>query len=224
MKLKVIGWTYYDDPNYIYFETTWATQNAVLEDVIKNGYLFTGYHHQEYDHCCPVLNNGKKIIFSQRGFGGLMAMAQNRHKTYDYSLYAYTAEPNASYYKFPKTDPDDSLIVDEKTLYETYEIDADIEAIATADIKKELRLKNLKEYALMEVGDCVKLIRGEHTTKYKIINVDRVKDVSIVDEYNFKYRNCNIFTEEESKQITEKYEQADTAIVLKLEHIFFNND
>ena len=49
MKLKVIGWTYYDDPNYEYFETTWATQNAVLKDVIKNKYVFTGYHHQEQE-------------------------------------------------------------------------------------------------------------------------------------------------------------------------------
>lgn len=220
MKLKVIGWTYYDDPNYEYFETTWATHNAVLQDVINNGYEFTGYHHQEYDYCCPVLNNGKKIIFSQRGFGGLMAKAHGFNKTYDYSIFAYPVNPNSKEYKFPKVSPNDSLIVEEKTLYETYEIDADIETIAIADIKNQLRLKDLEEYALIEVGDIVKLINDKHTTKYKVVSVDRVKDVSVVDEYNFKYRNCNLFTEEKQKEIITKYEQAGVVIILKLEYCF----
>ncbi len=220
MKLEVIGWTYYDDPSYEYFETTWATYYAVLNDVIKNGYLFTGYHHQEYDYCCPVLNNGKKIIFSQRGFGGLMAQAHGYNKTYDYAKFSFTPNPRADCYKLPKIQPNDSLIVDEKTLYETYEIEADMDVIATADVKKELRLTDLPRYALMEVGDIVNLINGKHTTKYKIINVDKVKDVSVVDEYNFKYRNCDMFTEEEKEIITEKYENANLVIVLKLEYCF----
>ena len=220
MKLKVIGWTYYDDPNYEYFETTWATHNAVLQDVKDNCYLFTGYHHQEYNYCCPVLNNGKKIIFTQRGFGGLMAKAHGYNKTYDYSLFTFPPNPRDEHFKIPKIKPDKSLIVDEKTLYETYEINADMETIATADVKNQLRLEDLDKYALIEVGDIVKLINDKHTTKYKVISVDRVKNVSVVDEYNFKYRNCNMYTEEEKKNITEKYEQASLIILLKLEYCF----
>ena len=71
-----------------------------------------------------------------------------------------------------------------------------------------------------EVGDIVKLINDKHTTKYKVVSVDRVKDVSVVDEYNFKYRNCNLFTEEEQKEIITKYEQAGVVIILKLEYCF----
>ena len=224
MKLKVIGWTYYDDPNYEYFETTWATHNAVLKDVIKNKYVFTGYHHQEYDYCCPVLNNGKKIIFSQRGFGGLMAKAHGYNKIYDYSTFTYPVDPSSKHYKMPKVSPDNSLIVDEKTLYETFEIDVDMTTIATADVKNEIKLPDLEEYALIEKGDIVKLNHDKHTTKYKVISVDRVKDVSVVDEYNFKYSNCNLFTKEEREQITKKYEDAGLVIILKLEYCFNLND
>ncbi len=220
MKLAVIGWTYYDDPNYEYFETTWATHYAVLNDVIKNKYIFTGYHHQEYDYCCPVLNNGKKIIFSQRGFGGLMAKAHGYNKTYDYSIFSYPVNPNSKEYIFPKKAPDNSLIVDEKTLYETYTIEADMETIATADIKNQLRLLDLPKYHLIEVGDKVQLIHGKHTSKFKIINVNREKDVSVIDEYNFKYRNCDIFNEKEKEEIIKKYENAKLVLILTLEYCF----
>ena len=220
MKLEVIGWTHYDDNDYEYFETTWATQNAVLKDIIKNGYEFTGYHHQEYDYCCPVLNNGKRIIFSQRGFGGVMAQAHGLKGLYDYSIYAYPVNHDSSLYTFPKTAPDDSLIVDEKTLYETFEIDADLELVATADINSELTLPDEDEYALMEAGDYVKLNCGKHTSKFKIVEVDREKAVSVVDEYCFKYRNCDIFSEEESEEITEKYLNAKTVIKIKLQYCF----
>ena len=223
MKLKVIGWTYYDDPSYEYFETTWATQNAVLKDIIENGYEFTGYHHQERDYCCPVLNNGKKIIFSQRGFGGVMAQAHGLNGLYDYSTYAYPVNYNSSDYNFPTTDPDESLIVDEKTLYETFEIDADLTMVATADINNELTLPDEEKYALIEVGDFVKLNCDKHTSKFKIVSVDREKDVSVVDEYRFKYRDCDIFSEEESEEIIEKYLNAKTIIKLKLQY-WFGND
>lgn len=220
MKLKVIGWTHYDDENYETDESLWASYYAVLEDVIKNEYLFTGYHHQEYDYCCPVLNNGKKVIFSQRGFGGLMATAHGYNKTYDYALFSFPFEETTNALKLPTVRPDHNLIVDEKELFENFEIKVDIESYATADIMNELQLKSLPEYNLMEVGDSIKLISEKSSCKYKIVSINRKKDVSVIDEYNFKYRNCNMFSEEEKKNIISKYENAPQKIIIKLKYCF----
>ena len=106
MKLKVIGWTSYDDNTYEAVEATNAIYNAVLDEVVKNDYLFSGYHHQEYDYCCPVLNTGKRVLFSQRGFGGLMAEAHGYNGVYDYSLFAYPVDMDPKHFRLPTQDVD----------------------------------------------------------------------------------------------------------------------
>lgn len=221
MKLKVIGWTHYDDPNYENDQSAWASYYAVLKEVSEKGYLFTGYHHQEFDFCCPVLNNGKKVIFSQRGFGGLMALAHGYNKPLDYALFAFPVDDELpSKLKIPTDQPNKSLIVDEKELLENFEIKVDLETYATADILRELTLKSLGAYDLMDKGDFIKLVCDKSSCKYKIVSIDRKKDVSVIDEYNYKYKNCGLLPDKELKELIDRYENAPQQIILKLEYQF----
>ena len=76
MKYKVIGWTYYDDNEILYSGNTigFAERNAIIDEIRKHRYLFSGWHHQEsWEGVVPVLNDGKKRCYSQRGWGGVMA-------------------------------------------------------------------------------------------------------------------------------------------------------
>ena len=76
MRYKVIGWTNNDDENYpIMEENSLEVREAIIADIRANKYVFTGYdHHFEYT-CTPVLNNGKRVCYGQRAWGGVMAEA-----------------------------------------------------------------------------------------------------------------------------------------------------
>ncbi|MBQ7408435.1 MAG: hypothetical protein IJW13_04095 [Clostridia bacterium] len=221
MKLNIIGWTSYDDSRFETAGVTWAYKHALLDDIVKNKYLFTGYHHQEFDKCVPVFNNGKKVIFSQRGFGGVMAEAQGLKGLYDYSLYAYTPNPYSKQYNLPTKKPDEGLIVSDKELIERYNVSVDMESFAKADILERLQLKDIKEYRYLAENDIINLICGEQSMTYDVLSVDREKDVDYTTEYNFKYRSSNLFTEEQKEQIIKDYVNAENRIVLKLAYRFF---
>lgn len=79
MKIKVVGWTQYDLHEFDEGDSGWAVRMAVVDDIRKNGYLFSGYAHQEYSNCAPVFNDGKMRRFSQRGFADMIA---RRHRLY----------------------------------------------------------------------------------------------------------------------------------------------
>ena len=92
MKYKVIGWTMYENYDIPFSERTigFAERNAIIDEIRKHKYLFTGWHHQEWwDNCVPILNDGKKRGFSQRGWGGVMAEAYDHMEDYDYSLFSF---------------------------------------------------------------------------------------------------------------------------------------
>jgi len=75
MKYKVIGWTDYDDAGLPDGDATFGAQNAIIDEIVKKGFEFTGWEHQNDLYCVPVLNNGYKYLYSSRGWGGLMAEA-----------------------------------------------------------------------------------------------------------------------------------------------------
>ena len=92
MKYKVIGWTYYEDYNIPESSKTigFSERNAIIDEIKKHKYLFSGYDHQEsFDNCVPILNDGKKRIFSQRGWGGVMAEAYGYMNDYDYVNFTF---------------------------------------------------------------------------------------------------------------------------------------
>ncbi|MBQ7375189.1 MAG: hypothetical protein IJW61_04390 [Clostridia bacterium] len=219
MRYKVIGWTSYDDKAYPNAKVSYAIKHAVVEDIKNNGYCFTGYHHQEYEGCVPVLNTGEKAVFSQRGFGDVMALANGMHGLYDYSLYAYTPDPNDKCYVLPTAEPRRELIQGKKELAEEFVISLDFETFAKADITCELELEDAEEYRLIEARDTVRLTCGDMDEKYWVLSVERKKDVSYSLEYKFKFRDCYSF-EKDKDQIVRDYTSAKTKILLKLDYKF----
>ena len=92
MKYRVIGWTNYDDESVPDKAGClgFAERNAIIDDIRKNGYLFSGWDHQEMWDCTPILNDGKKRCYSQRSWGGIMAEAYGDMGDYDYALYTFS--------------------------------------------------------------------------------------------------------------------------------------
>lgn len=74
---KVIGWTDWDGEDYPVNKGSVAVDLAVIECVRQNGYAFGGDSHQNRKGCCPVLNDSKKVRYSMRGWGSIMAAALN---------------------------------------------------------------------------------------------------------------------------------------------------
>ena len=92
MKYRVVGWTYYDNSEIFNSGNTigFAERNAIIDEIRKHKYLFTGWHHQEScEGVVPILNDGKKRCFSQRGWGGVMAEAYECMGNYDYASFSF---------------------------------------------------------------------------------------------------------------------------------------
>ena len=103
MKYKVIGWTYYENYEILDSNKTigFAERNAIIDEIRKHKYLFSGWHHQEsWDGVVPILNDGRKRCFSQRGWGGVMAEAYGEMGDFDYARYAFYDHANPSDLKF----------------------------------------------------------------------------------------------------------------------------
>lgn len=89
MKLKVIGWTFYDNEEFESVYCSEAGMEAIIDDIKEHGYEFSGKNHQGSDCGAPVLNDGKKRCFTQRAFGRLMARAHGDYSYYGYCSYDF---------------------------------------------------------------------------------------------------------------------------------------
>ena len=120
MKLRVVGWVY-PYYNFEIGEVTWAVRNAIIDEIRKRGYDFSGRSHQDYD-CTPVLNDGKKYLFSARGWGDLMAEAHGYNGSMDYTRYDFPIEIRE------EKIPDSNLNEFDTYLYnDEYDFDEDFE-------------------------------------------------------------------------------------------------
>ena len=88
MKYKVIGWTYYENSEIPSKGCGFADYRAILEEITRKGYRFSGYAHQEFSRGVPVMNDGKRRIMSSRSWGALMAKANGYNNPMDYTLFA----------------------------------------------------------------------------------------------------------------------------------------
>ena len=107
MKYKVIGWTYYENYDIPFSNggIGFAERNAVIDEIRKHKYMFTGWHHQEsWNNCVPILNDGKKRGFSQRGWGGVMAEAYGEMGDFDYASYAFFGGGDDSNLRYPNNE------------------------------------------------------------------------------------------------------------------------
>ena len=93
MKYRVVGWTHYDNPDVESVTCDEAGYWAIVRDIREHGYEFTGWEHQEADLGAPVLNDGRKRLFSQRDFGQIMAYAHGDYTRMGYVSFAFPRHP-----------------------------------------------------------------------------------------------------------------------------------
>ena len=213
MKYKVIGWTYYEDYSYKCGDVSYAVQNAIIKEIIEKGYFFSGYDHQESLYCCPILNNGKRYLFSQRGWAGLMAESRGERGVYDYARYMFGIKQK--YCVYPSHGVDDEQIKKQKDLAQEYKLKVDKTLFSTASKERKITFDDKKRFSLIESGDFITLICEDKTCRYKVIDVDRRRKV----DRKIILTALNSFDEKEKAEAQEKIEKAKDSLILKLRKI-----
>lgn len=173
MKYRVVGWTSYDDAsvedsgNSIGF----AERNAIIDDIKAHGYLFSGYDHQEMLDCAPVLNDGKRRCFSQRGWGGVMAEAHGYFGAYDYSLFTFGSSDE--YSKRPSEYFFAEGFTPEENLEEHFEIEVDESIFAHAKSQNPFFLPDLDVLRYIDAGDTLTLTCGAQSAHFSVAAIGR---------------------------------------------------
>lgn len=199
MKYRVVGWTSYDD------ETVeesggvigFAEQNAIIDDIKAHGYLFSGYDHQEMLDCAPVLNDGKKRCFTQRGWGWVMAKAHGYYGAYDYSLFTFGISEEAT------KRPNEYFPADftaEENLSEHFEAEVDEAIFALASKCNPFFLDDLPSLRFIDAGDTITLRFGEKSAAFAVSDIDRKpNDTSEASPFKINTKYKIIVTYKEQK-------------------------
>ena len=69
--LKIIDYVDYDDM-YSRAEITDEVYALVKQDILKNGYNYSAYTHQEGARACPLLSDLRSVCFSRDGWAAIM--------------------------------------------------------------------------------------------------------------------------------------------------------
>lgn len=196
MKIKVVGWTEYDLHEFEEGYNGWAVRMAVVDEIRKNGYLFSGYAHQEYSNCAPVFNDGKMRRFSQRGFADMMAEAHGNNDYMGYSLYMFGLNENMC--RYPQNEVHKGDFQVEKNLAETFVLPVDEKFFASAPtikhyheirgVKKTIKLADLPELRYIEEGDTLVLTCNGKSSAFGVLEVER--DRNLTHEEDWKFRMC----------------------------------
>ena len=215
MKLRVVGWAEYDDAPYIPEGVAgWAARNAIIDDIKKHGYFFSGWAHQEGYNCAPVLNDGKLYCFSQRGWGGIMAEAHDELERMAYARYSFAMEkeqevrPTIRYSKLnftPETD-----------LNEKFNLSVDKSVFDAAKTESEIKLDDLPELRYLDKGDTLELICGEEKTEYSVADVDREKDISKERLSELRMAMYDLNNKERMQRAEDEFNNAKIVIIVKL--------
>ena len=205
MKLRVVGWTYYDDA-LPQGEVGWAAQNAIIDEIKERGYLFSGWAHQEADLCAPVLNDGKMYLFSQRGWGGVMAEAHGYTGRMDYAKFAFMGD--AAKEIRPKERFDKRSFLPETDLNERFELRVTQEMLDSARHAHEIKLDDLPELRYLDAGDVLTLISGEEKAEYTVKDVDRDKDLSEEERLELRFAFYDHRNPERQKRAEEAFDRA----------------
>lgn len=178
MKYKVIGWTYYEDSEILDSGNRigFAERNAIIDEIRKHQYLFSGWHHQEsWEGVVPILNDGRKRCFSQRGWGGVMAEAYGYMGDYDYSSFTFHQSISSDELKFA---PDDFYIEDykfEAVENEEFTIEISEELFEIAKTKNPFYLEDDEKLRYIDENDSIILTCKEEQLKFIVKDVDRNK-------------------------------------------------
>ena len=220
MKLRVIGWTFYDDDKYPEGEVDEASYQAIRDDIKKNGYVFTGWHHQEINKCAPVLNDGCIRRFTQRGWGGIMADALDKKEPYAYSWFAFnTPFDTGMKIKLPDKGVNEEEIVPEAEIFGEHIIEADDRLLSDALENEEIRLPDREENKYLRRNDIIILVNKGAEYRFKVEDIEYKKDLPQKDIRAYMYMALSYHSDEEVREITEKYNNAPTITVINLKRI-----
>lgn len=178
MKYKVIGWTNYEDYDIPFKDDTigFAERNAIIDEIRKHKYLFTGWHHQEHwGNCVPILNDGKKRGFSQRGWGGVMAEAYGQDDPYSYASYTFYESIPSNYLSFPKKGFNVDKFVAKPLENEHFDVDVSIELFNIAKKKNPFFLQDLDSLRFIDTNDTITLHCNNESLTFLVSDVDRNK-------------------------------------------------
>ena len=204
MKLRVVAWlTPYCGAES--GEFTWAARNAIIDEIRKHGYEFSGMTHGERYGTVPILNNGKKYLYSSRGWGDLMAEAHGHTGHMDYCLYSFqmdnevlpdtdlnecqycTVEELEEVFDFDEDDVKygyrdetirDLVLKPETDLNERIEIAVTQEVIDCAESEGEIKLPVLDGLRYLGEGDTLALTCAGKTVEYTVLDAVRKRDMS----------------------------------------------
>ncbi len=194
MKYRVVGWTSYDGCEVSDKQGAigFAERHAIIDDIQKNGYLFTGWDHQEMLDCAPVLNDGKRRCFSQRGFGGLMAEAHAAFGEYDYAGFTFYESIDPSRKKLPKIGFDPEAFTPEENLAEEVVLTVPAELLFAAKAGSSVTFDDSPALRYLDAGDTLTLITDGEEVTLCVLDVDRERialdapDCKITIKYSLK--------------------------------------
>lgn len=217
MKWRVVGWASYDD-DIEQGTVTWAVQNAIVDEVKKCGYVFSGGAHQEGYNCAPVMNDGKIRRFSQRGWGGVMAEAHGYNGPMDYAKFAFDTNMNRDNEIRPQHSFDETNFKKAKNLTECFELEVSDGVLADAN-NGSIRIADLPELRYLDAKDKLILKAGDVTEEFSVVDVEREPDLTRDEliELNMAMRDYN--NRERMKKAEEELAAAPIAIVIKLKKI-----
>lgn len=215
MKYRVVGWTEYDDTSVDEADCSEAAYQAILADIREHGYDFSGWDHQESINGAPVLNDGCKRLFSQRGFGGLMAEAHGNRSRMGYSIYAFRYNPEDVWVMPPIERSFDFDFVPEEDLNETITATVDDEALAAAATGK-VTLPNLPELTYLDEGDTLVLTAPAGSASFLVKEITRERDFDIDFMTRLHYPSDEDVQSGEYRRLEKIFEDAPDVIRLKL--------
>lgn len=177
MKYRVVGWTEYDNSAVEAAECSEAALCAIIADIKANGYLFTGYDHQERLNGAPVLNDGKKRLFSQREFGSVMARARGDFSRMGYAAYAFSFGVDANSTVMPgweKSFSPDTFTPD-TDMSEEFVLTVSAEQLERAQGAHALTVVDVPSLTYIDRGDILILTCETESASYLVEELDRKK-------------------------------------------------
>ncbi len=188
MKYEVIGWTECTTQKYPEHETITASVDAaIIKELKDHGYMFGGDMHEYY---CPILNDGTFVSYSWRGWGRIIALANDDD---DYMLGYMNMLINPDYLKYPDDLLiEDNLIVPRETLAEVLVMrlsDDMFEAVKNGTKTVEIRLFDEKRKHV-DIGDYIDFRKLSDETQRVLMKVTDLRlgqsFEEIFREYDFK--------------------------------------
>ena len=178
MKYRVVGWTDYDSDTVpeARGRIGYAECCAIIDEIKKHGYLFSGWDHQECLYCVPVLNDGKKRCFSQRGWGGIMAEAYGETGDYSYAQYTFDGSLDPAYTKKPTEDFDPYGFTPDAALAEHFTLPVDDEILQDAQTNNPFRIKDADVLRYIDTGDTLTLCSQNRSVTLFVTDIDRTRD------------------------------------------------